>query len=211
MFMSTDAKFWDAIADKYAASPVKDVTAFERKQAITREHLRPDSSVLEIGCGTGTLALALSPFAKHIHAIDFSAEMVRIASGKQQAQGVTNVSFQHGTLDGPIPFARESFDTVLAFSLLHLVHDRPQVLSNIWKLLKPGGSFISSNVCLGDSWLPLGPLISVARWFGKAPVVHSYDRDTIMREMRDAGFSQVQERDVGAEKIVAFIVATKPQ
>lgn len=207
--MTTEAKFWDSIADKYAASPVKNVTAFERKQAITREHLRPDSNVLEVGSGTGSLALALSPFAGQIHAVDFSAEMVRIATRKHEAKGVRNVTFHQGTLDAA-PFEPEAFDTALAFSILHLVPDRQQLLRNIWKLLKPGGSFISSNACLGDSWVPYGPLISLARWLGKAPVVHIYDRDTIMREMHEAGFTQVQERDVGAEQIVAFIVAKKP-
>jgi arsenite methyltransferase len=208
--MTTEAKFWDDIADKYAASPVKNVTAFERKQAITREHLRPDSHMLEIGCGTGSLALKLAASAGHIQGLDVSAEMVRIAQGKQQAQGVRNVTFQQGTLDGVVPFDLETFDSVLAFSILHLVQDRPLVLRNIFQLLKPGGSFISSNVCLGDSWVPLTPLITVARWFGKAPAVYSYDRATIVREMQDAGFTQVEERAVGAEKIVAFIVARKP-
>jgi ubiquinone/menaquinone biosynthesis C-methylase UbiE len=208
--MTSQAKFWDNIADKYAASPVKNVTAFERKQAITRERLRPDSNVLEIGSGTGSLALALSPFAGHIHAVDFSAEMVRIASRKQQAQGVRNVTFHQGTLDGSLAFEPESFDSALAFSILHLVPDRQQVLRRIFQLLKPGGSFISSNACLGDTWVPYGPLIGLARLFGKAPPVHIYDRATIMREIRDAGFTHVQERDVGAEKIVALIVASKP-
>jgi ubiquinone/menaquinone biosynthesis C-methylase UbiE len=208
--MTSETKFWDNIAAKYAASPVKNVTAFERKQAIAREHLRADSNVLEIGSGTGSLALALSAYAGHIHALDFSAEMLRIARGKQEAQGVSNVTFREGTLDGALPFDAETFDAALAFSILHLVPDRQQVLRNIWKLLKPGGSFISSNACLSDSWIPFGPLITVMRWFGKAPVVHCYDRATIMREMRDAGFSQVQERDVGAEKMIALIVARKP-
>jgi arsenite methyltransferase len=189
---------------------VKNVTAFERKQAITREHLRADARVLEVGCGTGSLALALSASAGHIHALDLSTEMLRIASRKQQDQGVSNVTFQQGTLDGPAPFAPETFDCVLAFSILHLVRDRPKVLSNLWQLLKPGGAFISSNACLGDSWIPYVPIISVARWLGKAPVVHSYDRSTILREMQEAGFTHMEEREVGAEKIVAFIVARKP-
>jgi arsenite methyltransferase len=208
--MTTQAKFWDSVAEKYAASPVKNTSAFERKQAVTREHLRPDSNVLEVGCGTGSLALALSPFAGHLHAVDVSAEMLRIADRKRQTQAVNNVTFHQGTLDGALPFQPASFDCALAFSILHLVPDRTQVLRNIWELLKPGGSFVSSNACLGDTWLPYGPLIRVARWFGKAPKVHIYDRATIMREMRAAGFAQVEERDVGAEKIVALIVAKKP-
>jgi ubiquinone/menaquinone biosynthesis C-methylase UbiE len=85
--MTTDAKFWDRIAEKYAAQPVKDVAAFERKQKVTRDHLRPDSTIVEIGCGTGSLALAMSPFAGHIHAMDASAEMVRIANRKKNRSG----------------------------------------------------------------------------------------------------------------------------
>jgi arsenite methyltransferase len=209
--MTTEAKFWDAIADKYAASPVKDVTAFERKQAITREHLRPDANVLEIGCGTGSLALKMSAFAGHIHAVDFSAEMVRIARDKQRAQGVSNVTFHHGTLDADaVSFEPETFASVLAFSVLHLVPDRQRVLRHIAKLLVPGGTLIASNVCLGDSFIPLTPLITVARWFGRAPEVHSYNRKTIRQELSAAGFAHIQEHDVGAEKLVAFITARKP-
>jgi arsenite methyltransferase len=208
--MTTDVKFWDRIAEKYAAQPVADVPAFERKKTITREHLHPDSTVLEIGCGTGSLALDLARSTGHIHALDVSAEMVRIANQKKDAQRVANVTFQQGTLDGELPFGREQFDDILAFSILHLVPDRRRVLAHIFDLLRPGGSFISSNVCLGGTWVPYGPFITMMRWVGKAPFVGIYDRPTILREMREAGFIECEERDVGASKQVAFVVAKKP-
>jgi hypothetical protein len=69
---------------------------------------------------------------------------------------------------------------------------------------------ISSNVCLGESWVPYGPLITLMRWFGKAPFVHIYDRQTILRELREAGFVSIEEKDVGADRTVAFIVANRP-
>jgi arsenite methyltransferase len=205
-----DAKFWDGIAEKYAAKPVADLAAFERKKAITRQHLRPDSQVLEIGCGTGSLALELARSAAQIHALDVSAEMVRIANGKRQSQGVTNVTFHQGTLDTLTDFERGHFDSAWAYSILHLVPDRRRALAALFTLLKPGGTLISSNVCLGDSWVPYGPLITLIRWFGKAPFVHIYDRATIRRELREAGFVSIEEKDVGAERTVAFIVANKP-
>lgn len=208
--MTADAKFWDQIAEKYAAKPVENATAFERKKAITREHLRPGATVLEIGCGTGSLALELSKLAGHVHAMDISAEMIRIANQKKEAQGVTNVTFHQGTLDGRIPFEPAQFDAVWAYSILHLVDDRRQTLKTVSELLKPGGAFISSNVCLGGTWVPYGAILAVMYWFGRAPVVHCYDRDTIMREMREAGFVEVEEKDVGAASTVAFIVAKKP-
>ena len=208
--MTADAKFWDALAEKYAKQPVANPSAFERKQAITREHLHPDSSVLEIGCGTGSLALALSPFAGQIEAWDFSAEMIRIAKQKAALQGVTNVHFHQGTLDGPAPYTDQRFDSAWAYSILHLVSDRAHTLKTIFQLLKPGGVFISSNVCLAGGFIPYGLVIGVLRWFGKAPNVYLYDRKTIFRELREAGFTEMEERDVGAERTVAFVVAKKP-
>jgi arsenite methyltransferase len=209
--MSAEAKFWDDLAEKYAARPVGNVTAFERKKAITREHLGPNSTILEIGCGTGSLALDLAPYAGHIHAMDVSAEMLRIGNRKKEARGITNITFHQSTLDRATRLEPARFDGVWAYSILHLVHDRSQTLQCIFDLLEPGGSFISSNVCIGGTWIPYGALIAVMRWLGKAPVVYRYDRDTIMREMREAGFADVEEKDVGAGGMVAFIVAKKPR
>ncbi len=205
-----DARFWNGIAEKYAAQPVANVPAFERKKAITREHLRADSSVLELGCGTGTLALEMAPHAGHIQGLDLSTEMLRIADQKREARGVTNVTFRQGTLDGGHGYQAESFDSVWAYSILHLVPDRRHVLGALFDLLKPGASLIASSVCLGDGWVPYGPMIAVMRWFGKAPVVHVYSRETLFRELREIGFVDVTERDVGAGKTVAFVVAKKP-
>jgi ubiquinone/menaquinone biosynthesis C-methylase UbiE len=210
MMTHDDARFWNGIAQKYSAKPVANVPAFERKKAITRQHLRPDSRVLELGCGTGTLALEMARHASHIQAMDISAEMLRIAEQKREAQGVTNVTFRQGTLDGGHPYQPESFDSTWAYSILHLVPDRRRVLATFFDLLKPGGSLITSSVCLGDTWVPHGPIIAVMRWFGKAPVVHVYSRETMFRELREIGFVDVTERDVGAEKTVAFVVAKKP-
>jgi ubiquinone/menaquinone biosynthesis C-methylase UbiE len=210
MTMSAEAEFWNDIAEKYAAQPVADVPAFERKKQITREYLTPKATILEVGCGTGSLALAMAPFAGHIHAMDISPEMVRIAKGKKEAEGVTNVSFHLGTLDGALPVEPGQLDGAWAYSILHLLDDRRGALERIFELLKPGGTFISSNVCLGGTWVPYGALIAVLRWFGKAPMVHLYDRDTILRELREVGFETVTEHDVGAKANVAFVTATKP-
>jgi len=210
MMTHDDARFWNGIAAKYAAKPVANVPAFERKKSITREHLRPDSSVLELGCGTGTLALEMARHAGQIEAMDISPEMLRIADQKRDAQGVTNVTFRQGTLDGGHPYEPESFDSAWAYSILHLVPDRRRVLATLFDLLKPGASLIASNVCLGDGWVPYGSIIAVMRWFGKAPVVHVYRRETLLRELSELGFVDVTERDVGAEKTIAFVVAKKP-
>jgi ubiquinone/menaquinone biosynthesis C-methylase UbiE len=203
----TDAQFWNQIAEKYAAQPVKDVPAFDRKKAITRQHLQPGSTVVELGCGTGSLALEMARHAGHIHAIDVAPEMIRIAEGKQVTQAVTNVTFHAGTLEATRPRLPAQVDAVWAYSILHLVEDRASTLGTAFDLLKPGGVLVSSNVCLGAAYRPI---LAVMRWLGKAPRVYCYSRKTILREIARAGFVDAEEHDVGAERTVAFVVARKP-
>lgn len=108
-------------------------------------------------------------------------------------------------------FGAESLDGICAYSLLHLLPDRSTVLQRIHGLLKPGGFFVSSTVCLRESRVPFAPIIRVMRWLGKAPlVVNSFDRATIGRDIRDAGFVNVTQPDVGAKRVIAFVVARKP-
>src|SRR4051794_25502159 len=99
MTLTPDATFWNQLAEKYAQQPVADPTAFERKIAITLSKITPRSEVLDIGCGTGSLALRLAGAAAHVHGLDYSSEMMRIARVKASAQGVANVTFHTGAFD----------------------------------------------------------------------------------------------------------------
>jgi arsenite methyltransferase len=209
--MSADARFWDGMAEKYSRMPVGNPQAFERKIAITRARLTPQSIVLDIGCGTGSLALLLAPSAGHVHGLDYSSAMIRIARDKAQAQQVGNVSFHVGAFDdGFSAFADGSVDLICAYSLLHLLDDPAAGLQRIQRLLKPGGVLVSSTVCLGESWLPYGALLRVMRWVGKAPPVRILSRRELQQAMCDAGLVDIEQPDVGAEKIVGFFVARKP-
>ncbi|MCB9671637.1 MAG: class I SAM-dependent methyltransferase [Alphaproteobacteria bacterium] len=207
----TDPSFWDTRAEAYAAKPVEDPAAFERKQAVTREHLAPDHVVLDVGCGTGSLALLLAPHAREVHGLDVSGEMVRIARSKAEAAGVGNVTFHQGLFDGSFEaLVPGSLDMVCAYSLLHLVPDRADALARAFALLKPGGTFVSSTVCLGSSWVPYRPLLTVMRWAGQAPYVAILTTETLVEELAAAGFEDVRVVDVGAKPIVGFIVARRP-
>ena len=67
--------FWNKRADKYSKQPVPDEDAYRKKLEKTREYFRPDMDVLEIGCGTGSTAIAHAPYVRHILATDFSSRM----------------------------------------------------------------------------------------------------------------------------------------
>lgn len=206
------AAFWNDVAEKYAARPVADPNAFDRKIAINQSRMRPSDVVLEIGCGTGSLAMRLAPHAAQYHGLDISREMIRIARDKAVKQNVGNVSFHVGPFDQTFDqFEPGSLDGICAYSILHLLEDRQDALQRIYALLKPGGFFISSTVCLGNTWVPFTPIIKVMRWLGKAPPVASFDADTLVGDIRRAGFVDIEQPDVGAKKIVCFAVATKPR
>lgn len=209
--MSTDAAFWDRAAEAYAAKPVDDPGAFERKIEITRALLRPTDTILGVGCGTGSLALRLAPFAGQVHGVDISSEMIRIARSKAEAQGVRNVTFHVGPFDDSFTvFGPDSLDGLLAYSILHLLPARREAIARMYRLLKPGGFFVTSTVCLADTWVPYRPLLWLMQRLGKAPFVTILGRRTLEEELRAAGFVDVRQPDVGAKPIVAFLVARKP-
>jgi len=210
--MIDHAVFWNQIAEKYAQKPVANPDAFERKIANHLGHIRPHHVALDIGCGTGSLALRLAPFARHVHGLDLSQEMIRIARDKARKQALENVTFDVGPFDaGLTRFAPASLDVISAYSLLHLVEDRAQAIARVFALLKPGGVFVSSNVCLAEGWIPYRPLLAIMHALGKAPPVSIYSRRTLERELREAGFVDLQQPDVGADKTIAFVVALKPR
>ncbi|MBC8067611.1 MAG: class I SAM-dependent methyltransferase [Deltaproteobacteria bacterium] len=206
--MTLDATFWNRLAEKYSRQPVANPDAFERKIAVTQALLTAQAAVLDIGCGTGSLALRLAPSAARVHGLDLSSEMIRIAEGKARAQQIDNVTFHVGAFDDDFTaFPDGSLDGICAFSLLHLVEDRAAALARIYRLLKPGGFFVSSTICLGESWVPYRPILTVMRWLGKAPRVSVFARKTLEREVGEAGFVDITTPDVGAEATVAFVVA----
>lgn len=209
--MDPNARFWDGIAESYAAKPVDDPDAFERKIAATLERMRPDHVVLDVGCGTGSLALRLAPSAFHVHGLDASAEMVRIAEAKAADAGVDTVTFHHGGFDDTFTaFAPGTLDGLCAYSLLHLVKDRKAALARAFSLLRPGGFFVSSTVCLGGSWIPYGPMLWAMRLVGKAPWVGIVRPEALIADLEAAGFVDVERPDVGAASDIVFLIARKP-
>ena len=200
-------EFWDRVAPKYSKQPIADTESYSRKLAATHALMKPDMKVLEFGCGTGSTALKHAPHVAQIVATDISAGMIDIAREKAKHLGITNVMFEQSGVEG---FAAQdgSFDMVLALNLLHLIPDLPAALSKIHQLLKPGGFFISSTVCLSDRMWFLRPVIPVMQWLGKAPFVTFLSADKMLHETTSAGF-EVREHWTHGRANSLFLVVQK--
>ncbi len=142
--------FWDKIAKRYSKQPIADEAAYRKKLRVTREYFQPDMEVLEFGCGTGSTAIAHSPYVKHIQAIDISSKMIEIAQRKADAENVENVTFRRSAID-QFSVPDRTLDAVLGLSILHLLENREEVIARVYKMLKPGGIFVTNTACLGDT------------------------------------------------------------
>ncbi|MEM7508558.1 MAG: class I SAM-dependent methyltransferase [Pseudomonadota bacterium] len=203
-----DARFWDRIARKYAAKPVSDQAAYETKLQMTRAHLTPQMEVLEFGCGTGTTALSHAPHVRHILATDLSGEMLAVAREKAAAAQIENVTFQQTSIED-LTAEEQRFDMVMAHSILHLLEDRDAVIAKTHALLKPGGVFVSSTVCLGD-WLAIFGLIApIGRWLGIFPLVKVVRGEEIRASLSHQRFEIVEDFQP-TKKAGLFLIARKP-
>ncbi len=164
--------------------------------------------VMEFGCGTGSTAIAHAPHVKHILATDFSAGMIEIARGKATAAGVENVTFSQMAID-EYTAADGTFDGVMGHSILHLVEDRDAVISEVYRMLKPGGLFISNTACLGDKMKYFKLIGPIGNFFGLLPMVNVFSVRELTDSLTGAGF-EIDHQWQPEKAVSVFIVAKKP-
>ncbi|NER48178.1 MAG: class I SAM-dependent methyltransferase [Symploca sp. SIO1A3] len=214
--MNSSAKFWNKIAEGYSRQPIADEAAYQKKLQITREYFQPSMEVLEFGCGTGSTAIAHAPYVQHIQAIDFSSNMIEIAQGKADTQNIQNVTFEQASID-ELSVPDRTYDAVLGLNVLHLLENKEEVIAKVYNMLQPGGLFITSTVCLGDTiaWFKL--IAPIGKFLGLFPLVKVFTIKDLEKSLTDAGFAlncQWQAGDynspIGKAKIV-FIVAKKAE
>lgn len=194
-----NARFWDRLARKYAASPIADMAGYERTLEETRRYLKPTDTAFEFGCGTGATALKLAPAVARYVATDLSSEMIAIARERAAAEKSQNLEFAVGVPDAA-SWPDASFDAAFGFNVLHLVTDRAATLRGVHRLLKPGGVFISKTPVLTE----MGPLLRLAlplmQAVGKAPHVGFFSAEQLEREIAEAGFEIVERARHGSGK-----------
>lgn len=202
------AAFWNRIARRYAAAPMRQPEAWETTLERTATHLPPNGHVLELGCGTGSTALRLAGHVGTYVATDDASEMIAVARERLAETTVAGLSFQAGRAgDGSLPDG--PFDAVLAFNLLHLLPDMPAALGEIRALLKPGGLLVSKTPCLSGRYRALWPVVAGLRLLGKAPPVRFMSPAHLEAGIEAAGFEIVERGDYPSSPPSRFVVARR--
>ena len=186
--MNNSVKFWDKIAEDYSKQPIADEATYQKKLQVTRKYFKPDMEVLEFGCGTGSTAIAHAPYVKHIQAIDFSSKMIEIARSKAEANKIENVTFEQLTID-ELSVGDCTLDVVLGLNILHLLENKEEVIAKIYNMLKPGGFFITSTVCLGDTMKWFKIVRPIGKFLGLIPTVVIFTTKELSGSLTDAGFT----------------------
>ncbi len=207
----TRTRFWDKLARQYAATPITDVAGYERTLARLQQWLRPADKVLEIGCGTGTIALRVAPLVGTYLGTDASQNMVSIAREKLQQAPSGNLQFEVADADSRLADGAV-YNVILAFSVLHLVQDLDATVAACTAALAPGGVLISKTPCVAEMnvlipWLAL-PLM---RAIGKAPPTHNLNQDALCEAMKRNGLEilAVERHASKGRDFRPFIVARK--
>ncbi len=204
--MENHSLFWDKVAVKYSKKPVPSQDNYMKKLLQTRELFTSESKVLEVGCGTGTTALLHAPYVEKIIATDFSKEMIQIAKQKAEAKEYSNIDFIQESIE-EMNHPKETFDVVMAHSILHLVQDRKQALQKIHQSLKPQGYFVVGTGCVGGFYRLFQPLWYVGYQIGKLPYIGFFTKKNFVREIEESGFTIVKKWN--PTRVDLFVIARK--
>jgi 2-polyprenyl-6-hydroxyphenyl methylase / 3-demethylubiquinone-9 3-methyltransferase len=124
---------------KMSVNPVR--VDYARKKLFSELKIIPkEKTALEVGCGGGVLCEEVARMGFTTLGIDPSEESVRVAINHSKLNGL-NIRYNAG-LGEALPYRDEVYDVVFCCDVLEHVRDLPKVISEISRVLKPGGVFI---------------------------------------------------------------------
>jgi ubiquinone/menaquinone biosynthesis C-methylase UbiE len=209
-------------AETIASLPADVVTAsYGCGNSLSIAQLQAGETVLDLGSGGGLEVLLASKQVGpegFVYGLDMTDAMLETARRNMEKAGVTNASFLKGDIEA-IPLPEQAVDVIISNCVINLAPDKGQVLSDAFRVLKPGGRMAVSDIVFdGDlaelpvSEAELRTALSWAHCFAGALTMTEY-----RRLLEAAGFGEVslevtrrytvadlQAESEGAELLAAF-------
>ena len=162
-----------------------------KRRLLQEARIKPGFQALDLGCGTGTLALMLkqeTPEAR-VYCIDSDPHVLSIARAKAAESGM-EILFQEGMAFN-LPYPENTFDRVLTSLVLHhlTTENKKKTLSEIFRVLRPGGELHVADFARPQGlWATVSSL--VVRWLEEA---HDNIKGLIPEMIKAAKFTEIEE------------------
>ncbi len=178
---------------------------------LERAGLQPGEIVLDLGTGTGSLALAATAqvgVRGRITAVDISPEMIAAARARAETLSISNIDFAEGRGEA-IPVPDQSHDAVLASLSLMYVVDRAAAAREIGRVLRRGGRFVAA-VWAGSERADIVQLQQLAGSFGPTPPVSGVgpgalaDPTAFLTQLSQAGLEAQVEMEITEFRFADF-------
>jgi cyclopropane fatty-acyl-phospholipid synthase-like methyltransferase len=148
-------------------------------QVIQALQLAPDSTVADIGSGTGYFSVRLAHMLAQgrVFGVDTEPDMVKYLSDRAKRDGLSNIAAVTGARDDPRLPAK--VDLILMVDVYHHIENRDAYLRKLKTYLKPGGRIAIIDI---NETSPMGP-----------PKAERVSDAQLKRELQNAGYTMVKE------------------
>ncbi len=169
--------------------------AFKLRRRFLLSHLEPGRRALDLGCGEGWFAAAMQQAGVNVLAADVAEEPLRRARAAHPGLELVLLSDE---ASWGLPDA--SFDAVWAGEVIEHVADTSGWLSEVRRVLRPGGRLLLSTPSVGRPELLLAALSRrafAARFEPRSDHLRHYSRSTLTALIADFGFERIDVRAAG--------------
>jgi len=171
--------------------------------------LKTGETVLDLGSGGGIdvilSARRVGPTGK-AYGLDMTDEMLALAEDNKRKSGLANIEFLKGEIEN-IPLPANAVDVVISNCVINLSGDKDRVLSEAFRVLKPGGRFAVSDVIVRGA-VPAAIRKSMELWVGC--IAGALAEDDYRNKLAQAGFTSIDvevTRVYGLEDARTFLAA----
>jgi 2-polyprenyl-3-methyl-5-hydroxy-6-metoxy-1,4-benzoquinol methylase len=174
--------------------------ALRRRFALA--HVARGDRVLDLGCGAGDLAAEMARAGAQVTAADVTTNALDRAVRRHPELKVRLIA-----IDGPLPFEDGAFDVVWSSEVIEHVGDTARWMSEVRRLLAPGGRLLLTTPSHGRLRLLVGGIERYSEPLGDH--LHLYTARSLRKLLRDFGYGEIELRSAGGPPLARRLLLAR--